>query len=43
MVNSGDSGEYERRSRQARREGLFYLGCVAAAGLVGLALLWWPR
>jgi hypothetical protein len=39
-VNSGDKQEYERRTRQARREGLFYLGCIVAGGIVGLALLW---
>lgn len=43
MVNSGDNQEYEHRTHQARREGLFYLGCIAAAGLIGLAMLWWLR
>lgn len=43
MMNSGDNREHELRSHQARREGLFYVVCVALAALVGLALLWWPR
>lgn len=37
-VDSGD--EYELRSRQARREGLFYLGCIVVGVLLGLALRW---
>lgn len=43
MMNSGDNREHELRSRQARREGLFYLGCVVVAALIGFVLLWWPR
>lgn len=43
MVNSGDNQEYELRSRQARREGVFYLACIVVAGLVGLTVLWWLR
>lgn len=40
-VNNGDNLEYERRTRQGRREGLFYLGCIAIGVLIGLMLPGW--
>ncbi|CAM5764591.1 hypothetical protein [Bosea minatitlanensis] len=43
-MKSGDNQEYEMRTREARREGLFYLAIVVAAGLAGgLLLRWWPQ
>ncbi|MGO4286896.1 hypothetical protein [Bosea sp. TAB14] len=38
MVNSGDNQEYEHRTRQARLEGLFYLGCIVFAVAVAFML-----
>jgi len=38
-VNSGDNqGEYRRRTRQGRWEGLFYLGCAAFALAIAFML-----
>lgn len=42
MVNSGDNREYERRTRQGRREGLFYLGCFALALAIAFMVRGWP-
>ena len=39
---SGDNQEYERRTRQGRREGLFYLGCIVVAVAIALMLRGWP-
>lgn len=42
-VNSGDNQrEYERRTRQGRLEGLFYLGCIAFGIAIGFTLRGWP-
>lgn len=38
VVNSGDNQEYERRMRQGRLEGLFYLGCFIFAAAIALML-----
>lgn len=38
MVNSGDNQEYERRTRQARWEGVFYLGCIVFAVAIAMML-----
>jgi hypothetical protein len=40
-VETGDNCEFDLRSRQARREGLFYLGCIAIGLIAGLALRIW--
>lgn len=41
MVNSGDNQEYERRTRQARREGLLYLGCIVFVAAIALIARGW--
>ena len=37
-MNNGDNQEYERRTRQAQRDGLFYLGCIATGLAIGFLL-----
>lgn len=40
-MNSGDNQEYERRTRQGRIEGLFYLGCIVVGAGIGFILRGW--
>ena len=40
-MNSGDNEEFERRTRQGRLEGLFYLGCIVAGTGIGFILRVW--